>query len=265
MCLQRRYKTALYWAEKVVVLSEYDAKDVYWLAQCMFLLKEYHRAAHVIKARDLEKTNIFCHYLVVESLYEAKEYKAALDLLNSINLKLLVDTVKGWNGSEEKTEHDATMNILTSDLDEGGPSKSEVLASLCLLKGKILEALDNRILAMDCYVEALQLSVYCTEALDALIQHEMLLASEEKELISNLPFDVQCTDSEAKVIHRLYDSKMKKYHDSPLMVNEYFILNCLSNLMNIFHCNRLTMIHKTPFRTSQIQKPYKIFCKQFKK
>jgi len=38
--------------------------------------------------------------------------------------------------------------------------------------------MDNRNLAMDCYVEALQKSVYCTEALDSLVEHEMLLAWE---------------------------------------------------------------------------------------
>jgi anaphase-promoting complex subunit 6 len=62
------------------------------------------------------------------------------------------------------------------------------------LKGKIFEAMDNRSLAMDCYVQALQKSVYCTEALDALVDHEMLMAweglkAQEKFVTRHNPFN----------------------------------------------------------------------------
>lgn len=210
---QRRYKTALYWAEKVCCLSEHDAKDVYWQAQCMFMMREYHRAAHVIKSRGLEKSNIFCLYLLVESLYEATEHQEALDILNSVDLDYLTGSV--MNGSGENAANDTVLKIMcTVDLDANGPTRAEVLASICFLKGKTLEALDNRTLAMDAYVEALHLSVYCTEALDALVQHDMLYDAEEQELISHLPVDSQCSESEAKVLLRLYKSKLKKYYES---------------------------------------------------
>lgn len=52
------------------------------------------------------------------------------------------------------------------------------MASISFMKGKIYEALDNRGLAMDYYVQALHKSVYCFEALEALVQHEMLMAWE---------------------------------------------------------------------------------------
>lgn len=56
------------------------------------------------------------------------------------------------------------------------------MASISYLKGKIYEAMDNRGLAMDYYVQALHKSVYCFEALDALVQHEMLMGWEGKFL-----------------------------------------------------------------------------------
>lgn len=40
--------------------------------------------------------------------------------------------------------------------------------------------MDNRGLAMDYYVQALHKSIYCFEALDALVQHEMLMGWEGK-------------------------------------------------------------------------------------
>lgn len=83
----RRYKSALFWAEKVAVMSKYYPKDVYQLAQCMFMLKEYNRAAHVIKSSGLEKTNLLCLTLLVECLYDSKDYEEALNLLTSIEIE----------------------------------------------------------------------------------------------------------------------------------------------------------------------------------
>lgn len=220
---QRRYKTALFWAEKAVVLGDYQSRDIYWLAQCMFLLREYHRAAHIIKLHGLEKTNIFCHHLIVECLYEAKEYTEAIDLMNTIDLEYISNSVIN---PEMPNADDTALQILAAvDIDDIGPSKSEVISAIYFLKGRILEAMDNRNMAMNCYIEALHLDVHCTEALDALVQHEMLLASEEQELITHLPFDAQCTDNERVIIEKLYKSKLKKYHESALAVNLISIVN----------------------------------------
>lgn len=213
---QRRYKTALFWAEKTVILGDNQPKDIYWMAQCMFLLREYHRAAHIIKLHELEKTNIFCLHLIVECLYEAKEWNEAMDLMNAIDLEYLSNSVINIDGTNAD---DTALQILsTVDNDDIGPSKSEVISAIYFLKGKILESMDNRNMAMNCYIEALHLDVHCTEALDALVHHEMLLASEELELITHLPFASQCTENESRIIEKLYKSKLKKYHESALTV-----------------------------------------------
>lgn len=49
------YNAALFWADKVVALTNGNPNDVYWLAQCMFLLKEYHRAVNLIKSYNFDK------------------------------------------------------------------------------------------------------------------------------------------------------------------------------------------------------------------
>lgn len=54
---QHIYNSALFWADKVVALTE-NARDIYWLAQCMYLLKQYHRAAHLLRTKNLEKVFI---------------------------------------------------------------------------------------------------------------------------------------------------------------------------------------------------------------
>lgn len=52
------YNTAEYWADKVVALTNAKPKDVYWLAQCMYLQKQYHRAVHLLKSFNLHKVKI---------------------------------------------------------------------------------------------------------------------------------------------------------------------------------------------------------------
>lgn len=73
--------------------------------------------------------------------------------------------------------------------------------------------MDKKILAIDCYILALEKSVYLTEALDALMQHEMLKAWEEKELIQQImPSQHHGNEVDLKILKHLYESKMKKYY-----------------------------------------------------
>lgn len=60
---------------------------------------------------------------------------------------------------------------------------------------------------------ALQKSVYQTEALDALLQHEILMAWEEKDLIQHIiPTKQQCNEADIKILKFLYEQKLKKYY-----------------------------------------------------
>lgn len=154
---------------------------------------------------------MLCHFLAAESHYEAKEYPEAMDLLNTLDLDYI-------NGTEFANDEAACSLMFDGLSDTVSPTKAETMAAICLLRGKTLEAMDNRVLAMDCYVQALHLSVYCTEALDALVKHEMLLVSEERELIDHLPVDQQCSVAEAKLLIKLYRSKLKKYYEPNVMV-----------------------------------------------
>uniref|UniRef100_A0A670J4M0 Cell division cycle 16 n=1 Tax=Podarcis muralis TaxID=64176 RepID=A0A670J4M0_PODMU len=105
--------------------------------------------------------------------------------------------------------------------DESGPkdcssdwevSQSSIKSSICLLRGKIYDALDNRTLATFSYKEALKLDVYCFEAFDLLTSHHMLTAEEEKELLESLPLGKQCTEEEVVLLHFLFENKLKKYN-----------------------------------------------------
>ncbi|ENN74493.1 hypothetical protein YQE_08938, partial [Dendroctonus ponderosae] len=143
------YTAALFWADKIVVQTD-SPRDVFWLAQCMYLQKQYHRAAFLMQSRNLDK---------------------------------------------------------------------QAISSFLLLKGRILEAMDNRGLASDCYKQALHCDVFCYEAFDLLIKYQMLNASEERALLLSIPIADQCSPDEVDILRNLYAMKMKKYHTPTAPLN----------------------------------------------
>lgn len=199
------YSAALFWADKVVSLSDGEPRDVYWLAQCMFLMKQYHRAAILIRNRGLDKIHPLCLYLASKCLLEAREFNEALQLLSDIDDQ--AGTLLNSSSSN------ITFTVNNSHLFVEGSTPANLKSSLLYLKGRVYEALDNRSLAADCYKHALQCDVYNFDAFEALVQHQMLTAWEEKQLLSSLPFAEQCGNE--NFVRPVYETLLKKYHASP--------------------------------------------------
>ncbi|TNN42053.1 Cell division cycle protein 16 [Liparis tanakae] len=208
---KQQYQSALFWADKIASLSREDPQDIYWLAQCLYLTSQYHRASHALRSRKLDKLYGACQYLAARCHYAAKEFQQALDILDSeepMMKKLLDRSGKEDIGSPESAK----------DWDM---SPTAVNSSICLLRGKIYDAMDNRPLATSSYKEALKLDVYCFEAFDLLTSHHMLTAQEEKDFLDSLPLSQQCTEEEEELLHFLFENKLKKYNKpSDLVVPE---------------------------------------------
>uniref|UniRef100_A0A3B4AFN6 Uncharacterized protein n=1 Tax=Periophthalmus magnuspinnatus TaxID=409849 RepID=A0A3B4AFN6_9GOBI len=203
---QQQYQSALFWADKIASLS-HDPQDIYWLAQCLYLTSQYHRASHAIRSRKLDKQMFgACQYLAARCHYAAKEFQQALDILDveePVSKKLL-----------EKSGKEETVT------PDWGMSTAAINSSICLLRGKIYDAMDNRPLATSSYKEALKLDVYCFEAFDLLTAHHMLTA-QEKDFLDSLPLSEQCTEEEEELLHFLFEHKLKKYNKpSELVVPE---------------------------------------------
>ncbi|XP_059936018.1 cell division cycle protein 16 homolog isoform X2 [Mesoplodon densirostris] len=182
---QQQYQSALFWADKVASLSHEEPQDVYWLAQCLYLTAQYHRAAHALRSRKLDKLYEACRYLAARCHFAAKEHQQALDILDMeepINKRLF--------GKCSKDE--SSLKDPSSDWEM---SQSSIKSSICLLRGKIYDALDNRTLATYSYKEALKLDVYCFEAFDLLTSHHMLTAQEGLETQYNKPSETVIPES----------------------------------------------------------------------
>lgn len=113
----RRYKSALYWSEKVAVLSNNYPHDVYQLAHCMFMLKEFNRASHVIKRSGLEKSNLLCLALLVECLYASNDHPEAFKLLTTNDFEDLNTSL------QEESESSGSANDTLRNVSTGSAEK----------------------------------------------------------------------------------------------------------------------------------------------
>ncbi|XP_033127040.1 cell division cycle protein 16 homolog [Anneissia japonica] len=207
---KHQYESAVFWADKVVTISKDALADVYMHAQALYLTKQYHRAAHVLKSRDLHKCEAACKFLVAKCHVEVKEFQEALDILEG------ADEV--WK-TPNRGVVTSNKTIYTSQLQV-----TNVGSSINLLKGKIFESLENRLQATEHYREALKQDVYCYEAFELLVKHQMLSCEEERQLIDSLPFNSQCSDEEAAIVRAVYMSILKKYDKpSPLVTPDALV------------------------------------------
>ncbi|XP_071196327.1 cell division cycle protein 16 homolog isoform X1 [Salvelinus alpinus] len=231
---QQQYQSALFWADKIASLSHEDPQDIYWLAQCLYLTSQYHRASHALRSRKLDQLYGACQYLAARCHYAAKEFQQALDILDMeepASKKLLDRSVKEDHGIQQ-SPNDWEMSPASLPLSSSFPTHppSQIDSSICLLRGKIYDAMDNRPLATSSYKEALKLDVYCFEAFDLLTSHHMLTAQEEKDFLDSLPLSQQCTEEEDELLHFLFENKLKKYNKPSDMVVPEMVNGLQDNL-----------------------------------
>lgn len=187
-----QYTTALFWAEKLASLSKENPEDIYTMAHCLYLTKQYHRAAHCIESRNLHKTSLNFKLLAASSKLAGKEYKGAIEISEA-----------------------PVPDVCLADSGAGDPFEQHRLeASLQLLKGKAYEAIDNRSLAAECYKKALALDIHCYEAFEALVKHQMLSQEEEESVLNLLTMAMGASCEDSEFVRLLYSTKVKKY-DKP--------------------------------------------------
>ena len=128
-----------------------DIEDVFWLGQCFYHTGQYPRALHLLTSHDLLSYNKCCLYLAVRCRTSCKEWEEALSLLDK-NLALCQQRAQPDSSAGQFEEKKVTFTPL-SDVD----------SAIELLKGTILETLDNRAGAIASYTRALRLNIYCVE------------------------------------------------------------------------------------------------------
>lgn len=198
-------ESALFWADKAATISNDCPRDVYWLAQCMFRCGEYNRAVFLIKKKGLDKTQPLFQWFAGLCLFEAKKYHDALLVLTGESEQAVANnSVSVASSACFLSTSPITMNHILE-----GFTPESLRSALLALKGRIYEKLDRRSCALECFKQSLKYDVYCYDSFQSLVQHQMLTAAEEKELLITLPFKSQCFNND--LLPSVYEELLNKY------------------------------------------------------
>lgn len=108
----------------------------------MFELKEFNRAAHIIRNSGLEKVNLSCLYLFLLCLYHKQQYQEALNLLDNLDLEYLSTSLLGKDETEQ--EINAADSDPPKDVSELDSLSSNCPAGFCLFAGYFGVNLSNQ-------------------------------------------------------------------------------------------------------------------------
>lgn len=226
------YTNALFYAEKCLNFSlnhnlNSVSENIYDLAHCLYLNKEYSRCVNLIQKYNMTYYNLNFLILLGEALFNCEDYESLISFLE-----------------KEPISFESTPN---------DPSQAKFLHSIrFLLIGKAYEMQENKQPAIRNYILSLQYDPTNHEAFDILISHQLINLDSKNNLLQNLTFaneslwlydyyksriddniymtgksDIELSDEKANVIDILY-----KNNDQDLMKMEaekFFIARDYTN------------------------------------
>lgn len=193
------YETALFWADKLMSLSNEALLDVVLFVRCLLELKQHHRALAFMKPRQLQNRSGTLKYLMAKCLSECQQFDEAISVIEA-PVTLEAELEESGSG-------------FISDDSPVGPSHESVTnGAMLLLLGRNNEMSDNRQQAANSFMEAIRTDLFCYPALKALVSNCLLTSEEESELLDSLPWKEQCgSNEEFQLVQFLYKSSLNKY------------------------------------------------------
>ena len=165
------YKNALFYAEKCLVISlTHDinsiSDNIYMLAKCLFLNKEYSRCVNLIQKYNVIYYNINFLILYGQALFNCDDYDGVILYLEKESISFESQSIDDENNDIKK------MHSIRH-----------------LLIGKAYEMKENKQPAIRNYLLALKNDLENIEAFDILINHQLLNTSEKQQLLNTLNFN----------------------------------------------------------------------------
>ncbi|KAK3256966.1 hypothetical protein CYMTET_33925 [Cymbomonas tetramitiformis] len=143
-CLSKHlYSSAIFFADKLVTLSEGAPGDVYLLAEGYYMNKQYRRVLLLLRGQNLLNANMHFRYLAAKCLAECMEWDECLATLGECGDDDTSEGDSGADGSE-------SISGWRGPFESGGPGVS-MEAAACLLRGRVYDALENRARATHWY------------------------------------------------------------------------------------------------------------------
>lgn len=167
--------------------------------QCYHASKQYRRALALLRREGMPDALHF-KCLIATCLAEVKDWEECLAVLGDserdddmASLKVGPSPSGGRRGEAKERMHARAVpapcgtpaHAQDAHQKHLGGSVSTA-ATVCFLRGRAFEALENRARAISCYRDALQLDPYCYEAFNALVGNHMLTNDEELQLLEGI-------------------------------------------------------------------------------
>ncbi|OTF78181.1 cell division cycle protein 16-like protein [Euroglyphus maynei] len=149
-----QYESAIFVSDKIIAINGMNINDGFILIHCIYLSKQYQRAAHLLQHNHLHEMDVQCCCLLVKCLMKIKKYLKALTIIDSC-LKTRFDDSK-WR------------------------------VPLLVLRSEAYECLDNHIDARQSLIQALEQNFLCYEAFYRITHHHMATKLEELDILYKL-------------------------------------------------------------------------------
>ncbi|KAJ7227065.1 cell division control protein 16 [Mycena pura] len=247
--MQHLYSTAAFWGDKILSWTN-DPNDAFWLAQTYFMTHQYSRAERLLtrpfptsppncpstppppltnghlqsakgKGREgalptamprlpmgpggiievpeemqkdvsrLVDMSVVCRYLAAQCQVRQGNWADATEMLGEAN----------------PFRNSGRSGPAIPNLDGG----IKIEASMCNLRGILMQKLNRGDQAKQCFMEALALDVKCFDAFEQLINGEMMTPQEEWEFVQSLAYSSQ-TPQDASFVQLIYTARLRKYN-----------------------------------------------------
>ncbi|RMZ56557.1 hypothetical protein APUTEX25_001404 [Auxenochlorella protothecoides] len=167
-CLAKHmYDAAVFFADKLVTLTDHAPAEVYTLAQGFYCSGQHRRCLHLLRTTQLLDKDVRIRYLAARCMLASGELDECLELL----------------GGEEAA---GPGDLQLGALPPSSPGTVSYLSVVCMLRGRVYDAQENFQRGTAWYHAALQADPFNYEAFHTLVGSHRLTPAEEAELLDSL-------------------------------------------------------------------------------
>ncbi|EGG13722.1 TPR repeat-containing protein [Cavenderia fasciculata] len=228
------YTTAIFYADKLLSISQYPSEEysenLYILCDCLYRDGQFQRSSWLLQSlisnQNHDDTNSTGTSTNPSTTNTLSSSSSSSSCSTPIKLKYIYLAAKckidinEWDQCMQiLTLDDETMNIhynlQEQEFDDFDQSTTKISSLICMLRGKVFDALDNLKKSKYWYIRSLKIDYRNYESFEQLVKNHVLSYSEELELISILDFSKQ-----DKWLHDLYIISLKKYNIPSTLLNQ---------------------------------------------
>ncbi|KAI8113112.1 hypothetical protein M9435_003118 [Picochlorum sp. BPE23] len=169
MMAKHMYEGAIFYANKLAVMSNYAPKDAFLLANAFFVDNQYHRCLHLLESRGLVEVDVRFRLLAARCLLATRDWDECIQMLHGQDVQRADELPYECEGVE----------------DTKG-SKLRLKSAICTMLGKAFENLENFSKSVSWYKEAVVCDPYNAEAFTSLMLGNKLNEKEEGEFVEQV-------------------------------------------------------------------------------